>query len=264
MKEEKYIIENRKLWNARVPIHMNSEFYQMDEFIKGKSSLKSIELELLGDVTNKSILHLQCHFGQDSLSMARMGAKVTGIDLSDTAIDQAKKLNDELGLDAEFICSDVYDLKSHLNKKFDIVFTSYGTIGWLPDLDKWADIIQHFLKPGGEFIFVEFHPTIWMFDDDFKNIIYSYFNTGPIILESKGTYTDRNADINQMEYGWNHGLSEVVNALIKAKLQIASLQEFDYSPYNCFQGILKADEDCYRFPQFGKKVPITYSIKAIK
>jgi 2-polyprenyl-3-methyl-5-hydroxy-6-metoxy-1,4-benzoquinol methylase len=115
---------------------------------------KSIELELLGNVKGLSILHLQCHFGQDSLSLARMGAHVTGIDLSDKAIKTAQELNAELHLNAEFICSDIYDLPQHLNKQFDIVFTSYGTIGWLPDLNKWAQIIHHFLKPEGKFIFV--------------------------------------------------------------------------------------------------------------
>lgn len=264
MSEEKYIIENRKLWNARVPVHFESEFYGMNEFLNGKNSLKQIELDLLGDVKDKSILHLQCHFGQDSLSLSRMGAKVTGMDLSDQAIMKARELNDTLHLDAKFICCDLYDLKHHLEEKFDVVFTSYGTIGWLPDLYKWADIIRHFLKPGGEFVFVEFHPVVWMFDDDLKDLTYSYFNTGPIVLESKGTYTDRNADIQNMEYGWNHSLSEVIQSLLNNGLELTHFEEFDYSPYACFAHTQKLGEDRYLIEHLGKKIPLTYSLKAIK
>ena len=130
----------------------------MESFKKGKSSLNFIELDGLGDVSGKTLLHLQCHFGMDSLSWSRLGAKVTGIDLSNTAIEKARELNTELGLDAEFICSNVYDLKEMLDKKYDIVFTSYGTIGWLPDLGKWGDIISHFLNPGGIFYIADVHP----------------------------------------------------------------------------------------------------------
>lgn len=121
-KEEKYIIKNRKLWNARVPIHVKSAFYNMHDFLKGKCSLKHIELDLLGDIHGKSILHLQCHFGQDSLSLVRKGAEVTGVDFSDVAINQAREFSQQLGINAQFICCDIYKLKKFLDKKFDIVF----------------------------------------------------------------------------------------------------------------------------------------------
>lgn len=133
-----YLDINRKSWNERVDTHLSSEFYDMPGFLAGKNSLNEIELELLGDVSGKSILHLQCHFGQDTLSLARIGAKTTGVDLSDKAIEAAKKINNEMNLDSEFIASDVYNLPKVHNKKYDIIFASYGTIGWLPDLDKWA------------------------------------------------------------------------------------------------------------------------------
>ncbi len=263
MEEDKYITENRKLWNARVPIHVDSDFYAMKEFMAGKSSLKPIELELLGDVKGKSILHLQCHFGQDSLSLARMGAQVTGMDLSDEAIGKAKELNKQLNTDAEFICCDVYSLKEHLDKKFDIVFTSYGTIGWLPDLDKWADIISHFLQPGGAFVFAEFHPVVWMYDDHFKEVAYSYFNIEPIITESKGTYTDRDATISNKEYGWNHSLDEVITALLNQGFRLTDFKEYDYSPYNCFQHTVKEGEDRYYIEHLGKRIPMVYALKAV-
>ena len=143
---ENYLKINKNSWNQRVDGHLKSEFYDLKNFIKGQTSLKSIELDLFGDLNGKKILHLQCHFGQDTLSLERMGAHCVGVDLSDKAIDAARKLNDQLGLNAEFICSDLYDLPAHLNESFDYVFTSYGTIGWLPDLDKWSQIIQKFLS----------------------------------------------------------------------------------------------------------------------
>ena len=162
---QEYFKANQELWNQRTRIHKDSDFYNLSSFKKGENALTSIELAELGDVIGKTILHLQCHFGMDSLSWSRMGAEVTGVDLSDEAIKEANKLNDELGLNATFICSNVYDLKEHLDKKFDIVFTSYGTIGWLPDLDKWAAIISHFLKEGGIFYIADFHLVVLMFDD---------------------------------------------------------------------------------------------------
>lgn len=131
---ENYLEINKKSWNAKVEPHLKSDFYFVNEFLQGRTSLNSIELELLGDVKDKTILHLQCHFGQDSISLSRMGAKVTGIDLSDKAIEAAKDLAKQCDTNTEFICSDVYELPNILNQKFDIVFTSYGTIGWLPRL----------------------------------------------------------------------------------------------------------------------------------
>jgi 2-polyprenyl-3-methyl-5-hydroxy-6-metoxy-1,4-benzoquinol methylase len=176
-----YLNINRKLWNDKTSVHYQSDFYDVKSFIKGKDSLNPIEIELLGDISGKSILHLQCHFGMDSISLARRGGMVTGIDLSDQSIKQAKDLNERSGTKVDFILSDVYSLPQNLNKQFDIIFTSYGTVGWLPDMDKWAGVIQHFLKPGGKFIMVEFHPVVWIFDDNFKEIIYKYSDIDPII-----------------------------------------------------------------------------------
>ena len=143
---------NKALWNNKTDVHIESEFYDNETFINGRNSLNSIELELLGDIKGKSVLHLQCHFGQDTISLNRLGANVTGIDLSDKAIERAKELTIKTNSDAKFICCDIYDLPNHLDEQFDIVFTSYGVIGWLPDLDKWAKIISHFLKQDGKFV----------------------------------------------------------------------------------------------------------------
>jgi SAM-dependent methyltransferase len=259
---DNYIEINRKSWNARTRIHMASEFYDLPGFLRGASSLNDIELGLLGDVASKSILHLQCHFGQDSLSLARLGAKVTGVDLSDVAIAEARRLTAELGLSAKFICCDVYDLAEHLEGQFDIVFTSYGAIGWLPDLDRWAWIVRHFLRPGGQLVLVEFHPVVWMFDERFQEIKYPYFNRGPICESGSGTYADKTAAIELQDVGWNHPLSEVLGSLMERGLTIRHFQEYDYSPYGCFETATKVAERKYRIPHLGDKIPMLYSIVA--
>lgn len=259
-----YLEINRQSWNQKTDIHLQSRFYDLDGFLKGQTSLNEIELALLGDVKGKSILHLQCHFGQDTISLSRLGADVTGIDLSDKAIDSAKQIAEKAKSNTKFICCDIYDLPNYLEKQFDIVFTSYGTIGWLPDLDKWAKIISKYLKPNGQFIFVEFHPVVWMFDDNFEKVGYNYFNSGPIIETESGTYADKNADITQEYVMWNHSMSEVVNSLIKNEMEIISLDEFDYSPYNCFNKTIEIEPKKYRIAHLENKIPMVYSIKAIK
>lgn len=262
--ENNYIEINRQSWNNRTETHLKSEFYDLDNFLEGKSSLNDIELNLLGDIKGKSILHLQCHFGQDTISLERLGANVTGVDLSDKAIESAKQIAKDVNSNAKFICCDIYDLPNHLNEKFDIVFTSYGTIGWLPDLEKWAKVVSKFLKPNGQFVFVEFHPVVWMFDDNFDKIGYRYFNSGAILETENGTYADKKADITQSYVMWNHGISEVLNSLIKNGLEIKSLDEFDYSPYNCFNNTIEFESRKYRVEHLDNKIPMVYSITAIR
>lgn len=259
-----YININKETWNKKTAVHVASDFYNNDAFLNGKSSLNNIEIELLGEVSQKSILHLQCHFGQDTLSLARLGAKVTGIDFSDQAIEKAKEYSKQLNLDATFICCDVYDTPNYLDEKFDIVFTSYGTIGWLPDMNKWAAIVSRFLKPGGKFVFVEFHPVVWMFDNNFKEVFYNYFKSEPIIEEEKGTYANKNVSLIQKTISWNHSISEVVNALIKNDLSIDSLNEYDYSPYNCLNNMEEFETGKFRIKVFQNKVPLIYSIVGTK
>jgi 2-polyprenyl-3-methyl-5-hydroxy-6-metoxy-1,4-benzoquinol methylase len=263
-KEDNYIAINRQSWNNRVQSHMNSDFYDLEGFLQGKTSLNSIELKLLGEIKNKYILHLQCHFGQDSLSLGRLGAHVTGVDLSNKAIESAKELADKTKIDANFICSDIYELPKYLDKQFDIVFTSYGTIGWLPNLDKWAKIVSKYLKPDGKFIFVEFHPVVWMFDDNFQKIAYHYFNKEVIIETETGSYADKTADLTDEYVMWNHSMSDVVNSLVKNGMEINSLDEFDYSPYNCFNKTEEFEPDKFRIKHLDNKIPMVYAIVATK
>ena len=262
--QNEYLNLNKQTWNNKVDVHIASDFYENESFLNGKSTLNSIELELLGDVSNKKILHLQCHFGQDTISFSRLGAKATGVDLSDKAIERAKEFNSKLGSDAEFICCDIYDTPNHLDEKFDIVFTSYGTIGWLPDLDKWAKVVSHFLKPNGKFVMADFHPVVWMYDDDFKEVFYNYFNIEPIFEEGSGTYAEKDSEIENKTISWNHPISEILNALISNNLELNQFNEFDYSPYNCFNETKEFEPGKFRIKTFGNKIPMVYSILATK
>ncbi len=262
MKDYKEI--NRNSWNRKVKIHLDSEFYDNENFKKGKSSLNDIELNLMGDVSGKTILHLQCHFGQDTISLDRLGANPTGVDISDEAIKTAQNLSKELESSAQFVCCDIYDLPNHLNEKFDLVFTSYGTIGWLPDLDRWAKVVSQFMKPSGEFLMVEFHPVVWMFDDDFNEVKYNYFNDGPICEVESGTYAQKDADIDLEFVMWNHSISEVANNLIKHGLLIQGIHEYDYSPYPCFKGTKSIGERKFIIEKMGNKLPMVYAISSRK
>lgn len=259
---ESYLELNKKNWNNRVESHLISDFYNMESFRAGRNSLKEIELKLLGDVRGKKILHLQCHFGQDTLSLARMGAHVTGIDFSDKAIEAASRLAKESKLEARFICCDLYDADQHLDEKFDVVFTTYGTIGWLPDLQKWAEIVAHFLMPSGKFVFVEFHPVVWMFDDDFKHVIYNYFQDEAIVEEVSGSYADKSIQISDTTITWNHGLSEVYQALQRAGLFIDHFSEYPFSPYDCLKNLIEVEPDRFQIKHLVNKIPMVYALTA--
>lgn len=262
--ENNYLEINKQSWNNKVDTHMESSFYDMKSFLNGATSLNTIELDLLGEISNEKILHLQCHFGQDSISLSRQGAHVTGVDISDVAIDKAQDLAKMCASDAKFICSDVYSCRELIDEKFDTVFTSYGTIGWLPDLDKWADLIYGFLKPRGRLVFVEFHPFVWMFDDNFEKIAYNYFKSDPIIETESGTYADRSAEISQTFVSWNHSLSEVMTSLLKSGFVINDFKEYDYSPYNIFPGMKAISHKKFQIAKYKDGLPLVYSIVAIK
>ena len=259
-----YFEINKATWNTKVKVHATSEFYNMDAFKKGETSLKSYELDALGDVNGKSLLHLQCHFGQDTLSWSRLGAKCVGVDLSDAGIVLAKQLNQELDLDANFICCNVLDTSKYVKATFDIVYTSYGVIGWLPDLKPWGQMIADRLNVGGSFYMVEFHPIIWMFDylKSKPVITYGYMQDDAIYEEYEGTYADTTSKMISKEYGWNHGLSEVINALTEAGLQIEYLNEYNESPYNVLPELVETKSGNYVTKD--KLYPLIFEIKATK
>lgn len=255
---------NKENWNNKVKVHAKSDMYDLKSFKNGKSSLMHYETKALGDVSNKSLLHLQCHFGQDTLSWSRLGAKCIGVDLSDEGIKLAKALNKELRLDAAFTCCNVLDTSKFVNGTFDIVFTSYGVIGWLPDLKPWGQMIAEKLKKGGVFYMVEFHPIVWMFDylNDKPIMKYGYMQDAVIYEEYEGTYANENSKMVSKEYGWNHGLSEVINALIGAGLHIDYLNEYDESPYNVLPNLVKTKSEDYVTKD--KLYPLIFEIRATK
>jgi 2-polyprenyl-3-methyl-5-hydroxy-6-metoxy-1,4-benzoquinol methylase len=261
---EDYFETNKTTWNEKVKVHAKSDMYNLEAFKKGKSSLMAYELEALKDVKNKSLLHLQCHFGQDTLSWSRMGAKCVGVDLSDEGIKLAKELNTELNLDAQFVCCNVLDTSTHVSETFDIVYTSYGVIGWLPDLKPWGKMIAERLKKGGIFFIAEFHPIVWMFDylDDKPIMKYGYMQDAVIYEEYEGTYADHDSKMIAKEYGWNHGLGEVISALTEAGLNIEYLKEHDESPYDVLPNLTKTDSGM--FVTNDKLYPLIFTLKAIK
>jgi SAM-dependent methyltransferase len=263
---EKAFIVNRQAWNQKAVIHAGTDFYDLGGFKSGNSSLNAIERNLLGDVRGKTLLHLQCHFGMDTLSWGRLGAHVTGVDFSDDAIRLANELAKAENFSSRFICCNVYDTRQYIQEKFDLVFTSYGTIGWLPDLEKWAEVISESLNPGGKFLIVDFHPVVWMLSEDFSHIKYPYSSkkNEPIVETLNGTYADPNADITTTIYSWNHSLADLIGALLAAGLQMDHFDELTYSPYNCFSNTEKGEDGMWRIKGMGDKLPMLYALTAVK
>jgi SAM-dependent methyltransferase len=269
-KWNRHLEANRRHWDEVVPIHTNSDFYDVAGFKAGGTGLNSLELAELGDVQGRTLLHLQCHFGQDTLSWARRGAIATGVDFSERAIEAARALAADVGMDARFVVSDIYGLPDALTGEFDIVFTSYGALGWLPDVGRWGQVVAHFVKPGGTFYMVEFHPFSWVFDDDEGvtglNVRYPYFASGePLRWDDDGTYTDRTARLEHpTTYNWAHTLGDVVTALIEAGLRIEFLHEFPFSPYQCWPFTEVAGDGSARLSSHDGSVPLLFSIRATK
>ncbi len=265
MSHDDPIRANRRLWDAWTGINARSDFYDLESFRAGATSLKPIELEELGDVRGKSLLHLQCHFGLDTLSWARRGARVTGVDFSREAIALARSLAEELELPARFVCSDVYDLPRALEGRFDVVFTSYGVLEWLRDLAAWGRIVASYLRPGGTFYMVEFHPVALTADDDGRLFHHPYFpSVEPIRTVESGSYADPDAEHTGVSYAWNHSLGEIVTALARAGLTVEHLHELPYSPYDCFAFTAEAEPGKAVIPGLEGKAPLVFSIKAGK
>jgi SAM-dependent methyltransferase len=191
-----------------------------------------------------------------------------GVDFSENAIAEARKLNTEAGSNAAFVLCDIYSLTQKMAEQkgqFDVVFTSYGTIGWLPDLTKWAETVAFFLKTGGTFYIVDFHPMLWSLDDKFEKIHYSYFNDAIITEDVTTTYADKTAKITGTMHSWNHSFAEILRSLLHQGLQIENFNEYAYSPYACFSNMEWNDAlGGYIFPWFEGKLPMLYEIKAIK
>ena len=271
MNEKKYFETNLKRWNELVDINVKSKCYDLEGFKSGKTSLLSVELEEVGDVNGKSLLHLQCHFGKDTLSWARLGAHVTGVDFSTRAIELAQQLSTEISIEATFIQSDIYELDqvSLEQNSFDIVFTSNGAIYWLPNLKKWAQLISSYLKPNGFFYILDSHPTGNIFDDECEDdliVRYPYFHqTQPLEFDEEGSYADEGAKLaNTKEYGWVHDMGSIVNSLIEAGLQIDFIHEFPFVAWKMLPFLEEKQDGWWYLPETYLQVPLTFSLKATK
>ena len=253
---------NRQLWDARTPVHAASRFYDVDGFLAGKSSLTKIDLESIGDVADKRLLHLQCHFGLDSLSLARLGANVTAVDFSGAAIAKARELNQAAGLSAEFVECNVCETQNHIDGTFDTVFTSWGALVWLPDLREWANMVKNVTHDGSTVIINEFHPVVYMLGDD-GELKYEYFGQPDGYDEvSSGTYTDGGDHLeSQREITWNHSLSNVIQCAIDAGFRVEQFAEYDFSPYPCFANVQEEAPGEWVIEKYGRSLPYAYSLR---
>jgi SAM-dependent methyltransferase len=252
-------------WNERVAVHVSSPGYRVAEFRRGESVLFPLEVAEVGNVRGKSLLHLQCHFGLDTMSWARLGASVTGVDFSDHAIETARRLSAELNLPANFICSDIYDSPGVVHGQFDIVFTSYGALCWLPDLHRWAEIAAHFVKPGGFFYIAEFHPLTQCFDTDNPLELrprISYFETAQLEFPPGPDYSDTSVMLSHGSHEWMYTTAGIATALIDAGLQIEFLHEHPVCCFPIFPFMERGGDGWWRIK--GDPIPLTLSIRARK
>jgi SAM-dependent methyltransferase len=256
-------------WNELVDVHARSAYYDLDRFRAGGCSLRPLELDEVGDVRGLRLLHLQCHFGQDTLSWARLGAEVTGVDFSDRAIGLARSLSEELGVPARFLCADLYQLPEVLDETFDVVFTSYGVLCWLRDLDEWARVVASLVAPGGRFHLFELHPFASTLDDGSEELAvrYPYFrHQAPLRYDQQGSYADRQAVLdNTVTYSWTAPLGAVVTALASAGLRVESLREVPYALEQLIPRLWRSEDGWWRLPYGeGDLVPLSYALRATR
>ncbi|GAA2818550.1 class I SAM-dependent methyltransferase [Kitasatospora sp. CM 4170] len=243
---------NRANWDERVPIHVTGAFYDVPGFVAGDDSLRGFELAEVGDVDGRTLLHLQCHIGLDTLSWARRGAAVTGLDFSAPAVETARDLAAKIGADdARFVVSDVYDAVEALGgRTFDVVYTGFGALCWLPDVDRWARTAAALVAPGGFLYLAEYHPITDVLGEDGRTIEEDYFRREPTVWDEPGTYADPGAATTAtVTVEWRHGLGDVVSALVAAGLRLEFLHEHDHAHF--------------RLPD-GGGVPKVYSLRATK
>jgi SAM-dependent methyltransferase len=270
--ELRYLRDNRKLWDEWTKLHTVGEFYDVQSFRDGTRPVRidRWEQDEVGDVAGARLLHLQCHFGLDTLSWARLGAVVTGVDFSENAIAFARELAADVGIhDARFLVSNVYELSDVLHEQFDVVYTSRGALGWLPSVQRWAEVLVRHVKPGGVFYMHEAHPVMWAFDDATApnpvTLSYPYWEGDALSFPVRGSYADPEADVDaEVEHGWNHGLGEIATALTARGVHLEFLHEFDWLDWP--EGFLeRGDDGRHRWPA-GQRgtLPLMFSLRATK
>jgi SAM-dependent methyltransferase len=256
---------NRANWDDRVPVHLASEFYDLEGFRAGASSLRPFETAEAGDVTGKRLVHLQCHVGLDTLSWARNGALVTGLDFSEPAVTAARSLAAGLGIDASFVAADVYDAVTALDgRRFDVVYTGTGALVWLPDIPRWAGVVAALLAPGGFLYLVEAHPFAQILDDaQGASVVRDYFDDRPQVEDYPYSYTDGPALRHTRSVQFQHQVGQVVTALADAGLRIDFLNEHDFGAFQRFES-LERHGDLYRFPAGRARIPMMFSLRATR
>jgi SAM-dependent methyltransferase len=261
------LARNREMWDERVPIHVASRFYDVEGFRAGRNALEPFEVDEVGPVDGLDLVHLQCHFGLDSLSFARLGARVVGVDFSAPAVAEATALATELGLDASFVCSDVYQAAAAVDgRQFDVVFTGLGAINWLPDLDRWSGVVDALLRPGGVFYLAEFHPVTNLFGYEDLDVARSYFASPDGERDDDpGTYTDPGAvTLHNESWEWSHPFTEVLTPLLDRGLVLELFHEFAHTLYARWPFLERHDDGTYHMPADRPPVPLLYSIRMRK
>lgn len=257
---------NREKWDESVPLHVVAPLYDVPSFLRGRSTLRSIEVKELGSVRGKSLLHLQCHFGLDTLSWGRLGARVTGVDFSLPAVRAARRLAREAGIEARFIRSNVYDLADHLTGQFDIVYTGKGAMCWLPDVDGWAKVVARFLRPGGRFYVLDDHPFAEIFPNDSPCTSLQpkipYFETGALREEYDRTYATSVKMKHKVSYSWLHPLSKTLSALASHGLTIESVREYPYSHWKRYPFMAEDQQGYWHLTQQKGLIPLMWSLTA--
>ncbi|MFQ5696893.1 MAG: class I SAM-dependent methyltransferase [Myxococcota bacterium] len=259
---------NLAQWNEAVPVHVAADAYDVAGFLAGRTTLHPREIAELGDVRGKTLLHLQCHFGMDTLSWARRGARVTGLDFSEPALEAARQLAAEAGLDARFVHSELYDAPCVVAETFDIVYTGIGALNWLPDIRGWARVAADFVEPGGVLYIHEFHPILATLDDERTDaqlvIARPYFEQPePLRWDDPRDYADPEARLgNTITYEWNHGLGEVATSLIDAGLAIELLHEHATCASQVLPALVHREDGWWELPEGTERLPLMYSIRA--
>jgi SAM-dependent methyltransferase len=269
MPSDEFIAANRRNWDERVPIHRRdrSGFYAVERFLAGEKHLHAIERLELGDVAGKRLIHLQCHFGLDTLILARHGTIVTGLDFSPAAITEAQLLAAQAGLAAEFVCANVYDARRAVAGEFDIVFTTWGTICWLPDLTGWARTIAALLVPGGYLYFADGHPNMLILEERDGRIVHDApIDTPadrPLVVDEAFTYNQDPSPLAAARtYQWIHSLSRIVGALLDAGLTLDFLHEHPVLPWRYFPMCVRGGDGLWRLPDSVPAFPLSLSLRA--
>jgi SAM-dependent methyltransferase len=262
---------NRELWQRWTALHVPSDFYDAAGFAADPASrpFDRIVRELLGDISGMRALHLQCHFGMDTLRLAHLGAEATGLDFSPAAIAAARELAERSGIPATFVEGDVTSPPADVPEgAFDLVFTSYGTISWLPDLTSWAETIASRLAPGGVFIITDMHPTLWIFDDEADDptlrVKYSYFDDGALEWEGHGSYASPGGEYVGTSHSWQHTFEEIVGSLIGAGLVIEDLREYPLLAWKFTSAMVEKEPGLYGLPAEVPELPLMFSLRARK